>query len=123
MSAKQEKALLALLACGEVKRAAKESKLGEATLWRWLQEPAFQKQYRAARRQLVEGALSQLQSDGTKAAKVLLEIAQNKKAPASARVSAAKTIIEQSIKGVEQLDTLERIEALEQMMKTKGKRP
>lgn len=122
LNAKQEKALLALLSCGEVKQAAKDSKVGEATLWRWLQEPLFQTQYRAARRQLVEVALLQLQSDGTKAAKVLREIAEDKTAPASARVSAAKTILEQSIKGVEQLDVLERIEALEQLTKAQGKR-
>jgi hypothetical protein len=122
LTAKQESALLALLACGEIKQAAKTSKVGEVTLHRWLQLPEFQSQYRAARRQLVEAALSRIQSDGTKAAKVLLEIAENKKAPASARVSAAKTILEQGIKGVEQLDTLERIEALEQLMKGKSKK-
>lgn len=123
LNAKQERALLALLSCGEIKQAAKDSRVGETTLWRWLQEPEFQSRYRSARRQMVEAALSRLQSDGTRAAKVLREIAEDKKAPASARVSAAKIILEQSIKGVERLDTLERIEALEQLVKSKGKRP
>jgi uncharacterized protein (UPF0147 family) len=123
LTGRQEKALLALLTTGEIKRAAEVSNVGEATLHRWLLDSEFQARYRAARRQLVESALAQLQSDGTKAATVLREIAEDKQAPANARVSAAKTILEHSIKGVEQLDTLERIEALEQMLKVKGKKP
>lgn len=120
----QEKALIALLAKGTVKAAAKEAKVSEATLFRWLALNDFQSRYRAARRQLVEVATSQLQSDCTAAVKVLREAAENKKAPASARVTAAaKTIIEQSIKAVELVDLTERMDRLEQELeRDKGKR-
>ncbi len=123
LTPKQERALVALLDCGEIKRAAKVALVGEVTLWRWLQLPAFQSRYRAARRQLVETAIAQLQSDCTIAVRVLREVAEDREAPASSRVAAAKTIIEQSIGAIELMDLQERVEMLEKMLPvTEGKR-
>lgn len=116
LTAKQERALAALLACGEVKAAAKEAKVGETTLWRWLQTPGFQSRYRAARRQVSEAAIAQLQTDATGAARVLREIAEDREAPASARVSAAKAVIEHALKGVELIDLEERVEEIERRL-------
>jgi len=123
LTPKQERALVALLDCGETKRAAFVAGVGEVTLWRWLQLPAFQSRYRAARRQLVETAIAQLQSDCTIAVRVLREVAEDREAPASSRVAAAKTIIEQSIGAIELMDLQERVEMLEKMLPvTEGKR-
>jgi hypothetical protein len=113
LTAKQERALVALLDCGEMKRAATTSGVNETTLWRWLQQPAFQARYRAARRQLVETAIAQLQSDCIVAVRVLREVAEDREAPASARVAAAKTIIDGAVRGVELRDLAERVENLE----------
>ena len=114
LTPKQEKALVALLDCGEMQAAARRAGVADVTLWRWLQLPLFQARYRAARRQLVEAALAQLQQDCTAAARVLRAVAEDAEAPASARVSAAKAIIEQSVAAVELLDLQERVERLEQ---------
>ncbi len=123
LTPKQERALVALLDCGETKRAAEVAGVGEVTLWRWLQLPAFQSRYRRARRQLVETAIAQLQSDCTIAVRVLREVAEDKQAPASSRVAAAKTILEQSIGAIELMDLQERVEMLEKMLPvTEGKR-
>ena len=126
LTAKQERALLALLDCGETKRAAGVAGVAEVTLWRWLQTEAFQTRYRAARRQLVETAMAQLQRDCTIGVRVLREVAEDKEAPSSARVAAAKAILEQSISAIELIDLQERIERLEALIgsqeKEKGKR-
>ena len=123
LTAKQEQALIALLDCGEIKRAAETAGVTKVTLWRWLQLSAFQSRYRAARRQLVETAIAQLQSDCTVAVRVLREVAEDKQAPASSRVAAAKTIIEQSIGAIELMDLQDRVEMLEKMLPvTEGKR-
>ncbi len=123
LTPKQERALVALLDCGEIKKAAEIAEVGEVTLWRWLQAPEFQSRYRAARRQLVETAIAQLQSDCTVAARVLREVAEDKEAPASSRVAAARTILEQSIGAIELMDLQERVEMLEKMLPaTEGKR-
>jgi DNA-binding MurR/RpiR family transcriptional regulator len=116
LSQKQERALVALLDCGEIKKAAAAAGVNEATLWRWLQSPDFQSRYRAARRQLVETAIAQLQSDCTIAARVLREVAEDREAPASSRVAAARTILEQSIGAIELIDLQERVEMLEKML-------
>ncbi len=123
LTPKQERALVALLDCGEIKKASETAGINEATLWRWLQLSDFQTRYRAARRQLVETAIAQLQSDCTIAARVLREVAEDKEAPASSRVAAARTILEQSIGAIELMDLQERVEMLEKMLPaTEGKR-
>jgi Transposase len=113
LNAKQETALAALLAHGEVRAAAKSAKVGETTLWRWLKDEQFAAAYRDGRRRLVEACASRLTSDSTEASKVLLQIAKDKKAPASARVSAAKAIIENAVKAVETLDLEPRLKEIE----------
>jgi hypothetical protein len=115
LTPKQERALVALLDCGEIKKASETAGINEATLWRWLQSPDFQTRYRAARRQLVETAIAQLQSDCTVAARVLREVAEDRQAPASSRVAAARTILEQSIGAIELMDLQQRVERLEQL--------
>jgi hypothetical protein len=122
LTPKQEKALAALLSCGEVKAAAQQAKVGEATLWRWLKEDAFSGAYREARRRLVEVTVSRLMADGTAASKALREITEDKSAPASARVSAARAILEHSIKGVEVLDIEERLKEIERRLEVGGQR-
>jgi hypothetical protein len=116
LTAKQEQALIALLDCGEIKQAAETAGVTKVTLWRWLQSPEFQSRYRAARRQLVETAIAQLQSDCTVAVRVLREVAEDKEAPASSRVAAAKTIIEQSVAAIQLTDLQERLEEVERML-------
>lgn len=121
LDAKQEAALVALLACPTVREAAKKAKVGETTFWRWMQLPAFQSRYRAARRNLVESAIAQLQRDATVAVRVLREVAEDAEAPAAARVTAARTILEQSISAVELTDLMERVEQLETALVDGGK--
>jgi hypothetical protein len=116
LTAKQEKALASLLSLGEVKAAAKDAKVGETTLWRWLKEDAFSAAYRDGRRRLVEASAARLTSDSAAASKVLLQIAQDKKAPASARVAAARAIIENAVKAVETLDLEPRLKEIEKML-------
>ena len=123
LTPKQERALVALLDCGEVATASARAGVSRITLWRFLQQPVFQTRYRAARRQLVETAIAQLQSDCTVAARVLREVAEDREAPASSRVAAARTILEQSIGAIELIDLQERVEMLEKMLPaTEGKR-
>ena len=117
LTPKQERALLALLDCGEIKRAAEVARVGEGSLWRWLQQPDFQSRYRAARRQLAEAAMSQLQSDCTRAARVLREVAEDKSAPASSR-GGGEGNLEQSVRAIELIDLEVRVEHLEGLVKS-----
>jgi hypothetical protein len=119
LTAKQEKALAALLSLGEVRAAAKDSKVGETTLWRWLKESAFMEAYAGQRRKLLEAGAAGLTANVAKASNVLISVAESKDAPASARVAAARAIIEGATKAVETLDLIPRLEAIEKAMADK----
>ena len=120
---KQAAALAALLAQPTVADAAKAAKVSLPTLWRYLRDPAFAPEYRAGRREVVSHAVMRLQADSAQAAKVLRDIADDTQAPASARVTAARVILETAFKGIELLDHGERIAQLEELLAAqKGQR-
>jgi hypothetical protein len=60
-SFKREHAIAALISCPTTRDAANACGVAPVTLWRWLQDPSFAAQYRAARQQVVEHAISSLQ--------------------------------------------------------------
>lgn len=120
LDATQERALAALLSSPTVAAAAKKAKLSEATVFRYLADPAFKAAYRRARAEVVDHAVSQLQRDCAEASRTLVEVCKDRKAPASARVAAAKAILDGAVKAVELQDMAERIEALEAQLTEGG---
>ena len=117
---RQEAALLSLLAHKTLKEAALAAGVSMPTLWRYLRDRVFSIRYREARRELVECAMVRLQNDAEYAACVLRDIADDKEASAGARVTAAKTIIELSVKSVELGDLQHRIASLEEYITKKA---
>jgi transposase-like protein len=112
----RERAIVALLANSTIKRAAKSIGVDETTLWRWLQDKDFHTAYRTARRESVSQAIARLQQASSEAVNTLREIVKDKKQPAPARVSAAKAILEFSIKAVEIEDMAERLAQVEAVL-------
>lgn len=116
LSRKQEQAIAALLTAPSITEAAQQTGIGEQTLFRWLKDPAFAEAYRQARRQVVQQAITQLQAACGEAVENLRVIMGNPEAPASARVSAARTVLEMAVKAVELEDLEQRLSALEAHM-------
>jgi hypothetical protein len=83
------------------------------TAWRWFKQESFQTAYREARRAVVQFAIVQVQQATGEAVETLRSVMQDAEAPASARVSAAKAVLETAIKAVELEDLEARIVALE----------
>lgn len=110
---KQEQAIAALVTASSLADAALQAGIGERTLLRWLKEAVFQTAYREARRQIVHQAIAQVQQATGTAVATLVTIMQTADAPASAKVSAAKAVLETAIKAVELEDLEGRIAALE----------
>jgi hypothetical protein len=119
ISRKQEQAIAALLTCSSIADAVQQCGMAESTLYRWLKETAFRAAYREARRQVVQQAIGQLQQATGTAVQTLVTIMQHAEASASAKVSAAKAILETAVKAVEIEDLEARITALEQRLKEK----
>jgi hypothetical protein len=111
-SRREDAALAALLACSTIDKAAEAAGIAGSTLRGWLADPVFQHRYRAARRQVVEHAISGLQQAAGEAVEALRRNLQCG-VPAS-EIAAAKAIIDQAVKGVELVDLAERVEQLEQ---------
>ncbi len=117
----QERAIIALLSNANIRTAAKAVGVDEATLWRWLQDQDFHAAYMAVRRESVSLSIARLQQSSTKAVNTLRAVAKDKQVPASARVMAAKAIIEYSIKAVEIEDLAIRLAEVEAVMKAQKK--
>jgi len=116
LSRNQERAISALLVHPTMTQAADAAGIGEVTLWRWLRIPTFKEQYRLARREVVSQAVGQLQAACSGAVVALTDISTDVNCPASARVSAARTVLEMALKGVELEDLAVRVEELEQQV-------
>jgi hypothetical protein len=113
LSRKQESLISALLLSPTLADAAQAVGIGEVTAWRWLKEPSVQDAYREARRAVVQHAIVQVQCATSEAVETLRAVMQDPGAPASARVSAAKAILETAVKAVALEDLDARIAALE----------
>lgn len=122
LSAKQQRAIKALLTEPTTRAAAEAAKVSEATIWRWLADPDFDQAYRAAREQLYEATLASLQEASTLAVETLRQVMDDPKAPAPARVSAARCVLEMSIRARETLDVEERLRELETYFDTLSSR-
>jgi len=118
---KKEKAIAALLTTDTIEQAANVAGIAESTLYRWLREPVFLEQYRKARKAAVDQAISTLQERANKAAKALIDIAEDQEMPPSTRVAAAREILQTSIRGIERDDFERRLEELEKMIMKGGK--
>lgn len=114
MTNKQQRALAALIRSPTTRAAAEATGVGYSTLRRWLSDDSeFREAYRAELSQLVEEAARSVRAGMGEASQTLREIARNTDAPASARVQAAKAILDSGMRIVEITDILERLEVLE----------
>ena len=113
LSRKQDQIITALVTCASITEAAAQCGLADVTLRRWLKQEPFQAAYRDARRAVVQHAITQVQRATGEAVETLRSVMQDADAPASAKVSAAKVILETAVKAVELEDLEVRIAALE----------
>ena len=112
-SRQKEAAILALLTAPTIDAAAQLAKVSSPTLWRWLQERDFQDSYRKARREALSQATARLSRASSLAVTALEDIVKDLKAPAAARLTAARTILELGFKSFEIDDIERRLASLE----------
>ena len=114
LTRKQEKAVCALLSEPTIVAAAEKAGVAEITVRRWLKLPAFLSRYREACRQMVDTAIGRLQEACAEAVVTLREVMGDAEAPVSSRVTAARAVLEMSLKAVELQDLEVRVDALEE---------
>ncbi len=116
LTRKQEIAIAALLTVPTIADAAHVASISEPTLWRWLQRKDFQTAYRKARREAVSQAVAYLQRVAGEAVDTLRVVMRDSQKPASARISAARAVLELAIRGIELEDLEARLQVLEQCL-------
>lgn len=114
----KEKALIALLETASIVEAAGVCGLSQETLYRYLRDKDFLKDYRSARRATVESAITQIQKATAEAVETLCKNLHCEN-PA-VEVRAAQIILENAVKGVELIDVIERLEILENAVEAKN---
>jgi len=116
LSPRQELALQAVLSHPTLKDAAAAAGVGDATLWRYMNDPEFSRRLREARREAVGHAAARLQGGASEAVAVLRELITKEEAPPAARITAARTVIDYSFRVIEQDELKARIEELERFI-------
>ncbi len=107
----REKALAALLESSSVTEAAQKCGLSQKTLYRFLEDDDFKREYRSARRQAFENSIAQIQSASGEAVETLRQNLHCENP--FVEVRAAQIILDNAYKGIELLELMERIERLE----------
>jgi hypothetical protein len=115
----RERFIMALLANPGVETAAESVGISRVTAWRWMQDPAVVQRLTGVRRQSMQHAMMRLQAAASAAVACLCEVQQDVES-GSARVSAARTILEMALRAAEIGDIEERLERLEQIAKTRA---
>jgi len=110
---KKELAIAALLTHRSVEDAARAVDLNHNTLLNWLKIPTFVKEYRAARREVVNQSVARLQQATGAAGTVMLKLMMDPNVPAAVRLRAAECVFDRAFKGVELEDLEERVAELE----------
>jgi hypothetical protein len=110
---KKEEAIAALLNQPSVDAAAKAVGIGPRTLFRWLQLPEFQIDYRKARREVQSQATARLQQASSAAATTMLKLMVDANVPPAVRLRAAECVFDRGLKAVELEDVEIRVAALE----------
>jgi hypothetical protein len=115
-----DEALLMALACGAtVEAAAQKAGLSEATAYRRLKDPAFQKRLRDLRADMLQRTAAMLTAASGEAVKTLLVLLKDS-VSAATRLGAARAILEIGMKVRETAELEQRIASLEEQLRSAG---
>lgn len=114
MTSRQQKALAALIRAPTIEAAAEAAGIGYSILRRWLKEDTgFRTGYRGALSGLIDDAATQAKKALSPALTTLQEITADAEQPATARISAARSILEYGLKLCEISDILRVLEGID----------
>ena len=110
---KKEEAILALLTQRNTEEAARAVGLDASTLLRWMKLPEFDAAYREAKRAAFSQAIARLHQMSSAAVTTLGKVMVDMSTPPATRVRAADSILNHTIKAIENEDIEVRVAALE----------
>jgi hypothetical protein len=117
---KEARAIAALLCEPSVEAAARTARVGARTLRRWLQRPDFAEELSRAAREAMAGATKSLRAASVEAVETLRAVLADAEGPTTARVSAARVVLEQAQRAAEREELEARIVDLERAVEERG---
>ena len=121
LSRKMNDFILALITAGTLDEAAAASGISISTAHRWYKLEIVRTELKRLQDEVVGHSLSRLKLSASEALEVLRSVANDVVSPPSARVAAARTLLDNVFRAVETDDILSRIEAPENRMEMKSK--
>lgn len=113
----KDRAVTALITQPSIKAAAAYTGVTEKTMHKWLNDPEFSRRVQQAQLEVMQGVTKSIVNSGTQAIATLVEIMNDADNPAGARVTAARTVLDNTLK-IFELQTIERrIEAIEKELR------
>jgi len=116
LTRRYEQAIVALMSQPTIAKAAEVVGISERTVYAWLKREDFSRAYRAARRDAYGQAIGLMQQYAAAAVQTLAQIMVNPKAPHTARVNAATTLLRNAREGIELDDLASRLAELERLI-------
>src|ERR1017187_2039889 len=113
LTPKQEEPGLALLTNPGGDNAGRAVGIAPRTLYRWMNEPVFDKAYRKARRDAFGQGTARLQQASSAAVSSILKIMVDQHAAASTKLRAAELVLTHGAKAIEIEDVEARVSELE----------
>ena len=110
---KKEAAIAALLTQRNHEEAARAVGIDPKTLLRWIKDPEFDADYRAARRAAFSQSTARLQQGASAAVSTLFKLMVDGNTPASTRVRAAECVLNHAARAIELEDIEARVAELE----------
>lgn len=105
--------LAALIASGSIRAAAKSVNISESTIRNRLNDPDFREMYDKAKGEILTEACDTLASRLTLAVDGLSSILEDAESPATAKISAADSVLRHGLRYIEAANILRRLDALE----------
>jgi hypothetical protein len=115
LAGREEQVILALLTHGTVEAAAAALRVDPSTLRRWLRLPSFRRKYLAARGEMFDAGVAQLQAGLLEAVAVLR--LQLRAAKPSDKIKAAMGFIDRTLRARQVVDVEEQLQRVEEMHK------
>lgn len=108
----------ALLTCPTIKLASEKVGISEQSVYARLRKPDFRMKLQSERNTQFQVISSKLEDANFKALDTLINILDNDEVSAGIKVRASQTLLDLSLKNREQVDILQRIESIEEMLKS-----
>lgn len=121
LSKKQTDFIIALMTRDTITQAHEQAGISQASAYKYLKDPIFKKAMSDMRTEAMRTVTQKLMNSGTDAVDALTTIMNDKTAAHTARVSAARAILEHLTKTFELSDIVERLEKLENSVGDKGR--